>query len=136
MSSARPVASKRVASPSRAPKRIASRSARRRRAENTSASADGRSSHWASSTTQTMGRSSAATASKPSTATEISRRSVFVDGAIPSAPASAWDWISGSSARLPRTGRSSWCSPANARSASASTPLAESTRIGPACCLA
>ena len=60
-------------------------------AVNTSASAEGWSSHWASSTRHSTGRFSAAAASTPSTAAEMSRRSACVDGASPSAPASAWD---------------------------------------------
>ena len=67
MSSGRPGASNRCASPSRAPKTIATRSARSLLAANTSASADGWSNHCASSTKQRTGRSSAAAASKPST---------------------------------------------------------------------
>ena len=90
----------------------------------------------ASSTTHNVGRSSAAAASRPSTAAEISRRSACADGASPSAPASACDWASGSAPRQPKTGRSSSCSPANARSDSASTPTVDRTSIGPACCLA
>jgi hypothetical protein len=66
----------------------------------------------------------------------MSSRSACVDGASPSAPASAWDWIPGTSPRWLRTGRSSSCSPAKARSDSASTPVADSTAIGAARCLA
>ena len=67
-SSASPGASKRRSSPSRAAKSSTTPSASRRRAANVSASADGRSSHWASSTTHTSGTSSAASASRLSIA--------------------------------------------------------------------
>lgn len=76
-------------SPSRAANSTTIPSAARRRAANISASADGTSSHWASSITHSTGPSSAAAARSDRTPAETRKRSVSAAGASPSAAATA-----------------------------------------------
>ena len=104
----------------------------RRRAAKMIASADGRSSQCASSTTHSSGPSSATAVSSPSSATETRKRSSTRSAVSPSAPRSAAPWTPGSASARSSTGQTSWCRPANGSSDSASTAAPDSTRIPPA----
>ncbi len=126
---------------------IAIRSVPRRLAANSSASADARSTHWKSSTTQTSPSGTAASASSDSTPAASRNRSPEAAPVSPSAPRTASRCGSGSASISPPagppgtppdsppagsvTGRSSWCRVAKARSDSGSTPVARRTRIAP-----
>ena len=116
--------------------RDASRSATppacRRRPAKTIASADARSSHWASSTMQSTPPSSDARPSSPWVASETRKRSSTRPARRPNAHASACACGSGSRSSRPSTGCSSACSPAYASSLSDSTPVARNTRRSPA----
>ncbi len=110
---------------------IAIRSAPNRLAANTSASAEARSTHWKSSTTQISPSGAAASASSESTPAPTRNRSPAPPAASPRAARTASRCGSGSASSEPATGRNAWCSAANARSDSDSTPVARNTRIAP-----
>ena len=121
-------------SPSRTANRRTIPSAASRRAVNISASADGTSSHCASSIRHTTGRSSAAAASSESTPAEIRKRSDPSGGPRPSAAANASRCGAGSSSRWPTTGQRRPCNPEKSRSDSSSMPVtaapASRSRVG------
>ena len=114
----------------RAPTSSTSCSDSRRRAAKASASSEARSSHCASSAATSSGPSSDSTESRVSTAIPVSSASGGTGfSEIAKAPRSASACRAGSPATRSSTGRSSWCSPANARSRSDSRPTAANTRI-------
>jgi hypothetical protein len=124
-----PGGSKRRRSPSRAANNITIPSASRRRAVNTSESADGTSSQCVSSIRHRIGRSSAAAASSDNTPAEIRNRSEPAAGVKPRAAATASRWGAGTRGRWSTIGRTRLWSPAKPRSDSASTPVTQSTLI-------
>ena len=101
-------------------RRTATDSAIRRRATNASACADARSSHCASSTTHSNGRSRAASARRPSTARPTKKRSGGSPALRPNAVLSASRCGPGSASSRSSIGAHSCCSPAYASSISAS----------------
>ncbi len=118
-------------SPVRVPTSTARASENTRRAAKTSASHDGRSRRWASSTSTAIGRSSAARASRLSVAAPTAKRLGSGCATAPrsraddSAPACATGMVSSSGS----TGRRSCSRPANGTNCSDSTPRARSTRM-------
>jgi len=110
---------------SRTAKTIATGSASRRRATKPNVCSETWSSHWASSTMQSTGRSVAAAASRLNTARPTRKRSGTVPDPRPKATSSAPRCGSGSS---PRSGAHNCCSPANASSMSDSTPTTRVVR--------
>ena len=103
-------------------------SANSRRATNTSAWAEARSSHCASSTTHTSGCSSATSENRLSTARPTRNRSGAFPPRSPNATPSASCWGTGSRSRRSSIGAHNCCRAANASSISDSTPTARATR--------
>ena len=129
--SARPSGRNSRAAPSRTAKTMTTRSAPRRRAANTKASADAGSSQWASSTRHTTRRSSAAAVSRESVATPIRNGSTTGPSSSPKATRRARACGSGSTARSRASGRSNACSAAYANGASVSNPCVRRTQVSP-----
>src|SRR3954453_11252193 len=129
MSSGRPASSWLAA---RSTNSIATDSASNRRATNARACAQARSSHCASSTTQTSGRSAATSESRLSEASATRNRSGAGPPLSPNVTPSASRCGTGRPSRPSNTGAHSWCSVANASSRSDSTPTARSTRMSTA----
>ena len=121
-SSGRPGATYGRESSSLAARSRARDSASSRRAAKKSASAEAPSSHCASSTRQTRGRSSAASASRLSTPSETRKRSPSVSSESANAERSAAACGPGSASIAPSSGRRIWCRAANASSDSAPPP--------------
>ena len=131
-----PAAPNRRGSASRAANSRPMPSAPSRLPANTKASADAWSSQCASSSRQTSGRCSAASASSDSTPTDTRNRSPGRSpgelrspgaAASPNAACSATACGAGRRPNWSSSGRSSWCSAANGSSTSASTPAARNT---------
>ncbi len=121
---------------SRAAKTTPTDSAPRRRATKASTCALAWSSHCASSTRHTSGRSSATCESRLSTARPIRNRSGAGPALMPNAVRSASRCGSGSESSRSSIGAHNWCSPANAISISDWTPAARATRQPGACAAA
>ena len=106
-----------------------------RRATNARTWAEARSSHCASSTTQTSGRSAAASASTLSTARPTKNRSGTGPSCNPKVIRSALRCGAGSPSSSSRMGAHSWCNAANASSTSdwtAVTPMTRQSAARPA----
>ncbi len=100
----------------------------RRRAANTSASAEARSSQCASSIRHTSGPSSASSPSSDNTASPTRKRSQDPASRSPNAASNAWRCGCESAERRSGTDPSSRCNPANGSAASDCTPAPRSTR--------
>ena len=107
---------------------MATGSSSMRRAQKTSASRLGASSHWASSTTTSTGESAATTPSRLSAAAYAAKRSGAAGGPSARAARSAARWGAGTAGRRSSTGRSRSASAANGRPASVSWQRVRSTR--------
>ena len=114
---------------SRTANSITTGSAWNRRAANSNASDDPRSSHCASSTTHNNGFSAASSASNVNVAAPIRNGVVAVSLLNPNAPRNAAACGPGSESSRSRYGYSNRCSAPNASSASDSMPTPRNTRM-------